>query len=56
MIHELYKKRAPLLYGMIITRIYRHFDFDLSHEVGRRVLDGNIVNATWTLTLSYQGS
>ena len=56
MIHELHKERAPLLYGIIITCIYRYFDFNLSHEVSIRVLDGNIMNVVWTLTLSYLGS
>ena len=52
-----YLRKKPLFpYGMIITHIYKHFDFDLSHEVGRRVSDGNIMNTAWTLTLSYQGS
>ena len=56
MIHELYKERAPLPYEMIITHIYRHFDFDLSYEVLRGVFKGHIMNATWFLSLSYQGS
>ena len=56
MINELHKEKAPLPYGMIITHIYRHFDLNLSHEVGRKVSDENIIDAYWTLTLSYQGS
>ena len=56
MIHELHKERAPLPYGMNITHIFRHFDFDLSYEEGKTVLEGHVMNAAWSMSLSYQGS
>ena len=56
MIHELHKERAPLPYRMIITQIFRHFDFDLSYEERRAILERHIMNAAWSLSFSYQGS
>ena len=56
MIHELYKERASLPYEMVITRIFRHFDFNLSYEEERAVSEGHVMNAAWSLSLSYQGS
>ena len=44
MINELHKEKTTLPYGIIITRIYWYFDLDLSHEIGRKVLDGNVMN------------
>ena len=41
---------------MVVARIFRHFNFDLSYEEGRAVSKGHVMNAAWSLSLSYQGS